>query len=391
MKRWLKLFAFFTCLVLIFTALPLATPANAEEETIEDLYKKLKDLSSQQKEWDAMIDAAEEDIQAETQKIEYLNVQISLLEDKISVLNQIIEDLEYDISVLEAKLLRSEDELTEYYKIYYGRVRANYEAGQTSYLEVLLGAGSFSDYLTRLDVAEQIMQYDNNLIDAMGNKIAEIDANKTEVEATKAENQTAKDSLAAEQESLKSARAQSDALVTQLGSEIDDYEAKKDEAEAAKEELNKRLDELIKAQTGLVDGAFMWPVPGSTIITSPFGYRSDPFTGATKWHSGIDIGTRMGTDLHAANGGTVVGVSYEYSGGYYIVIDHGGGYSSRYFHLSAQYVTVGETVSRGEVIGKTGMSGAAVTGPHLHFEMRIKNFDTGVTQAVNPLLYVSPY
>ena len=101
------------------------------------------------------------------------------------------------------------------------------------------------------------------------------------------------------------------------------------------------------------------------------------------------VGFNSGTVEDCYNTGTVSG-SYQYAGGYYIAIDHGGGYSTRYFHLSAQYVSVGQTVSRGQLIGRTGSSGAAVTGPHLHFELHAPNA-SGVIGPVNPLNYVTPY
>ncbi|MGB9663173.1 MAG: M23 family metallopeptidase, partial [Moorellaceae bacterium] len=99
-------------------------------------------------------------------------------------------------------------------------------------------------------------------------------------------------------------------------------------------------------------------------ISSPFGYRGREF------HSGMDISASYGTPVAAAESGVVIGAGYEGGYGRLITIDHGGGLVTRYAHLSAYNVRVGQTVARGEVIGYVGTSGRT-TGPHLHFEVLI--------------------
>jgi len=118
---------------------------------------------------------------------------------------------------------------------------------------------------------------------------------------------------------------------------------------------------------------FAWPLPQSFTITSPFGYRKDPFTGEVTYHSGTDISAPAGTPILAAAAGMVTiangadpwGGSY----GYYIKLDHGGGIETLYAHCSAITVTAGQRVRQGEVIGYVGTTGNS-TGNHLHFEMR---------------------
>lgn len=112
--------------------------------------------------------------------------------------------------------------------------------------------------------------------------------------------------------------------------------------------------------------------------TSPFGYRSDPFNGGAKFHSGIDIGGPKGTDIYATGDGIVVRVDYNYYGyGIVVDVDHGFGYTTRYGHLLSASVFEGQRVSRGDKVGELGSSGRA-TGPHLHYEVLYKG------TAVNP-------
>lgn len=120
---------------------------------------------------------------------------------------------------------------------------------------------------------------------------------------------------------------------------------------------------------------FIWPVYG--YLTSLYGYRASPFTGARQFHSGIDIGAAMGTPIRAAMGGRVIAVSYDNSYGNYVVITHHGGYRTLYGHMNVTRVKTGAYVAAGERIGDVGSTGRS-TGPHLHFTV----YKNGVT--VNP-------
>lgn len=122
-------------------------------------------------------------------------------------------------------------------------------------------------------------------------------------------------------------------------------------------------------------GTLAWPL-SSNKITSPYGTRSRGF------HSGIDLAAKTGTSVYAAAGGTVELASWYYGYGNCVVINHGNGVKTRYAHLSAYKVSVGTTVSRGQLIALSGNTGNS-TGPHLHFEVIIN----GVTK--NPVNYLN--
>ena len=128
---------------------------------------------------------------------------------------------------------------------------------------------------------------------------------------------------------------------------------------------------------------WVWPMPASHHITSYFGNRSAPVAGATTYHQAIDVGVGIGNSVVAMAGGTVMYTSYSGARGNYIRIDHGGGITSLYQHLSGfgQY-GAGDYVSAGTVIGYSGMTGIC-SGPHLHFEIWVNG------TPVNPLNYVN--
>jgi murein DD-endopeptidase MepM/ murein hydrolase activator NlpD len=124
----------------------------------------------------------------------------------------------------------------------------------------------------------------------------------------------------------------------------------------------------------------IWPVTGE--LTDGFGGRRNPFGGySSEFHTGQDIATLTGTPVAAAANGTVVFAGYQNGYGQLVVIDHGGGLTTRYGHLSKIEATMGQTISRGEVLGCVGSTGRS-TGPHLHYEVRIND------EPVDPMQYL---
>ena len=124
-------------------------------------------------------------------------------------------------------------------------------------------------------------------------------------------------------------------------------------------------------------GSLSWPAPFSTRVTSRYGTRSDPFTGESRSHSGIDIDGYgcEGSAVTAADGGTVITATYNDGYGNYIIIDHGNGMQTLYAHLSGMAVGEGSSVSQGQTIGYVGATGRA-TGTHLHFEVFVNGSRT---------------
>lgn len=122
-----------------------------------------------------------------------------------------------------------------------------------------------------------------------------------------------------------------------------------------------------------------WPTDGTT-ITSEFGLRTSPTAGASSNHKGIDIGVPTGTNIYAAESGSVTMAGWSDSGGYMVTIDHGNGYVTKYMHNSELLVSAGDTVEKGQVIAKAGSTGIS-TGSHLHFQIEYNG------QPVDPLSF----
>lgn len=127
------------------------------------------------------------------------------------------------------------------------------------------------------------------------------------------------------------------------------------------------------------NSGMIWPAGGS--ISSPFGNRVHPIYGTVRFHAGIDLAAPSGTPLMAALPGTVISAGWQDGYGETVIIDHGGGMTTVYPHMSGYNTSTGDTVDQGVVIGYVGSTGNS-TGPHLHFEVRLN----GVAQ--DPMLYL---
>jgi len=153
------------------------------------------------------------------------------------------------------------------------------------------------------------------------------------------------------------------------------WELEELQMEAEIQELNAhRVENFFDSQRSLLAATpTIWPVRGW--ITSRFGHRRSPFTGALQMHVGLDIAARPGAPVKAAADGTVIFSGWRGDYGLMVTLDHGYGYRTRYGHLDSVNVLCGQGVKRGEVIGSVGDTGQS-TGPHLHYEVRLNNVPT---------------
>jgi murein DD-endopeptidase MepM/ murein hydrolase activator NlpD len=206
-------------------------------------------------------------------------------------------------------------------------------------------------------------------LDAQRDDIARQKQAADDARAAAAQEKDQLDALAAQQASARDAAASA----AQAANNAKDYAvAVHDQAEADLQAESDRIAALAQSAGGgpaLGDGTFIWPVSGP--ITSPYGYRTDPVTGATAFHSGIDIGASCGTPIKAAGTGIIISAGFN-SGGYgnMTLINHGNGLSTLYGHQSSIIVSAGQSVTQGQVIGYVGSTGKS-TGCHLHFEVRV--------------------
>ncbi len=301
------------------------------------------------------------------QEIELINEQIALYDDMIA---------EKEIELEEAIALE------EYQKERFrSRLREMEENSEMSYVVFAMQADGFSDLLTRVDNVTEIIESDAALEAKYIAAREEVQTVKAEYEIIQADQLLKREELEARKAQLEIEIAEAAETIAQLQEDIDKFKAEYEANEAAiwalqsqinemTEEFNRQQEEAKQqGQTVVVGtGSLGWPTPGSTLVTSPFGWRIHPIFQTEKYHSGIDVAANEGTPIYAADSGTVQTAVYSSSYGNYVVINHGNTYTTLYAHMSSMAVSQGQTVNKGDVIGYVGSTGWS-TGPHLHYEI----------------------
>jgi murein DD-endopeptidase MepM/ murein hydrolase activator NlpD len=370
-------------LLLVGLIMPVITMAKAVTQSdIDKLKKELSSLSADKKDIKSRISSlsGKKATQEETRK--NIDQELTITEQEIDVLIQLIEELNRDLEEKTIQLNEAAAKVEEQYALLTQRMRATYEAGDLSYLEVLLSSRSYTSFLTNMDVVSNILEYDKNLLEELTATLKQIEEAKAALEAAKADQEATKLELDERQRELEQKRTESDKMISELKANVSAYEAELKKAEKEEQAIQQMINQMMKemSKTQYVGGTFTWPVPGVTRITDTFGPRIHPVTGRKSTHTGIDIAAPYGKKVVAANGGTVIIAGYNYAYGNYVVIDHGGGYSTLYGHMSKLATKKGAGVDKGQTIGYVGSTGLS-TGNHLHFEIR-KN-----GTAINPLNY----
>ena len=373
-------------LILVLAAgIPIQASSASTEKVTEDA-APTKSLQEAQDE-KAQLEKALKEAQS---TIEDLRDSKGDIESKVTELNQQLIDISARITDLENQLTAKSEDIQEtkdelagakereaqQYADMKVRIQFMYETGQTSYLEALLSSRNISEFLNSADYIAQIQSYDRqklteyqDTVESIVNLEAQLEQEYTDLEALKSTVESNKATVAAMMRQKESELADISGDIEDAQSDADYYAAEIQ----AQEELIAAIKraEAEKAAAGVEEhpytgGAFRWPCPSSTRVTSDYGTRVSPMSGASSNHKGIDIGASAGADIIAAADGTVTAASYSSAAGNYVMIDHGGGLYTVYMHASSLLVSPGQTVSAGDVIAKVGSTGIS-TGSHLHF------------------------
>lgn len=421
--RLKKMTALALALILAMQPVSLTRASSLEEAQQEK--EKLEDALNEAQELIESLKGSKSNIQ---DKVTKLDAQLTKISTDISNLESQLEDKNLEISDT-AKVLKEaqEDAKVQYEKMKL-RIRYMYENRDKSYVEQLLSARSISDLLNAVEYISQITRYDRQMLDKYQKTQVTVKDAKTALEQEKAELEqmqaqveeerqavsvllSAKESeLNAVNQDIKEANSQADVfeaeiiaqeeIIAQIRAAEEAKKAARAKAEAeakAKAEAEAKAAAEAAAEQGGTEtpqepqegesetvaseapvepepipedtyngGAFLWPCPASTRITSDYGNRESPTAGASSNHKGIDIGAPYGSDIVAAADGEVIFAGYSNGGGNYVMIDHGGSLYTVYMHASSLCVSKGDIVTRGQTVAKVGSTGIS-TGNHLHF------------------------
>lgn len=370
------------------------TAAELEEE--QRKAAQIAALEQKKKEQQEKLKELEKQIAEAKAKKEDVMVTKNLLDQRNQLLLEQIDDTQNQIDDAAAQIARYELLEQEQYELFCQQVRSEEERGSLSYLSVLFKATSMADLLNRMEFVNEVAEYNKTLIAAMKETRENIKAEKTEMEAKEAQ-------LGEQQDELQGKLDETTNLMNEYAADQRELEKLYAAEEAAGKAIVAEINRLM-AESDVVPSAegFIWPVTTSRKISSPQGNRVSPGNGiGSSNHKGVDIcNVSYSSKIYATKSGKVLIASMPYSDpdggssgyGNYVVIDHGGGMSTLYAHMSIVKVSVGQYVSQGDVIGVTGNTGAS-TGPHLHYEVRTTTIVNGksVTVYQNPLNYLPGY
>ena len=378
---------FAAVLVLVLTGANLVPAAAVTWADVNDLKNEANSLDAEKKELQDKLDALADDKSEAMARKQLLDQQIANTEAQIANVQAQINQYAALITQTE-QLTEAQEQEEAQYELFCSRVREMEKQGEVSYWAVLFRATSFTDLLGRLDAVNEVMKYDQGVINDLKDLQAEIEEKKTTLETSKTESESAKAELVSKQSELDTQRSQANAVIQQLSANESETEGALADLEAQQDALwaeAQRLSDQLVAQQAAAGqstesnpGGYIWPVD-SRYITSTVGGRASPGGIGSTNHKGTDIG-RVGytSPIYASKAGTVIVSQYSSSYGNYVVISHGSGNTTLYAHMSSRKVSVGQYVNQGDVIGITGSTGNS-TGPHLHFEVT----ENGVR--VNPL------
>jgi murein DD-endopeptidase MepM/ murein hydrolase activator NlpD len=370
---------------------------QAQKAHIHDVHLKLHEKRGMLDQAKARVGTIQSQLADTNRNIAAVNGRLGDIEARIKSTQRKLAWNRIQLGAAKATLKRHEDVLSR-------RLVDAYEHGDLGYVDVLLRARSFADFVERWNDVRFLIKANQATIRARKADEAKVlgiergllgtQSELRGEEAQAQEQRHALDGLAAQRQQLllaaDEARKVAQTEVNQLEEESAAGEAALEAliVQKQKEEEARRLAERRARQLAgeelppepQAPGQLIWPASGP--ITSPFGMRVNPVTHVFTLHAGIDIGVPSGTTVAAAAEGRVIVAGWDDGGcGNMVVIDHGGRLATQYCHLSQIFVGVGQDVQRGQAIAASGSTGHS-TGPHLHFGVRVNG------RAVDPMGYL---
>ena len=381
----------------ILTAVMLLSPVmEISASSLSDAQKEKENLEKQLEEAQSVIDGLK-DSKADIQtKVKELDQQLTSISLEITNTQAQLEEKSAEITDTQSELEDAQADVASQAEAMSKRIQFMYEnSGKMSYLEAFFQSGSMAEFLNQAEYIRQISEYDRDMLQQYNDSVQtvadaeeQLEQEYTELEELKAQvesQQTVQALMDAKEDELD--KVKSDITVAQ--SDADAVQAEIDAqneiiAQIQAEEARKKAEEEKRRQEAEENGttpdttpgdvysggAFVWPCPSSTRVTSDYGTRLSPTQGASSNHKGLDIGASYGASIVAAADGTVSYAGYNNGMGNYVMISHAGGKMTVYGHLTSLTVSSGQSVSRGQVIGYVGSTGNS-TGPHLHYECRL--------------------
>jgi len=346
-------------LMMLMVALPVLASELGEQQ--QQLQQQMQTQQGKTAEAQQKVESMAEQIRKVDIELEQARAEYTAIQTKLSATEQ-------QIKVNMVILATAEKRLSVQNLILNKRIRDIYQNGQLSYLDVLLGANDFSDFTTRVDILQRVINKDMELVLKVKAERELILQTKDQLDREQASILELKQAAEEKKNIIEVNKKQKERVLARA---VND----RDTSEKAYQELvetSRRVEQMIRNSQNSgpsgSTGAMMWPTE-TRYITSPFGWRTHPIFGTQRFHSGLDIGADYGEAVVAADGGVVISAGWLGGYGKAVIIDHGNSISTLYGHNSELFVSEGQRVRKGEIIARVGSTGDS-TGPHLHFEVR---------------------
>ena len=355
--------------------------AASGNATVSGFEAQIKDLEKQEAAIKNKINELKKD-SANAMKLKLtLDEQLTLTYGRIDAAKALIAELETQIAANEVNISDMKANLEKQEAIFRERLRLAHEDRNVSYFAMLFEADGLSQFFNNIERVGALLDYDKKVMDKYAEQKAALEDIRAQLNEQMNKQTKYKEELSKTEADLDDQIKEVDALLSKINSNQSSYQSDLDKIKAEEKKLEAELAAYLKKlqeqenKAYMVKGQLQWPVKTSSMgynrITSRFGYRDLTVGGnSVSNHKGIDLGVRY-VNVYACGDGKVVTSTYSSSYGYYVVIDHGGGVSTLYAHLSKLGVKKGDEVKGGQYIGVSGNTGWS-TGPHLHLEIRLK-------------------
>ncbi len=379
MSKMKKIIALFCVFIMLFTIGFSSIYATENRDKLDEIEQGINDTQEQIDANNKTADELLKDIEAYDEEMETLQVDIDKYETEKVAVEEDLEKAKLELDEAVKKKQESQELLED-------RLSVMYMYGNIGYLELIFDSESFSELISRVVTIQSLISYDRDIIEALEKAQSEIEIKKKEIEDKNNELADILDELTTKQGNLDSLREKRE---TALGVVNEDTAKLKELLEKEEAEADE-LRQLIMEESGGGDYAnsvLAWPIPGRSNITSPYGWRTHPIFGDQRFHAGVDVGAWYG-DTIVSPGNGVITYAGTYGGyGKTVIIDlgliDGKKISVLLAHNDSIHVSVGQKVTKGQLVSKAGSTGWS-TGPHLHFEVHVNG------STVNPLTYTSP-
>lgn len=361
-----------------------------QSATLEEIEQQIKQKENQKDDIDDKLGSIADRKKHAANNANAKQAELSELEKKkqnnLSEKELIIKDIEHMYEMIlnmEDTIKQTQEEYDKKRALFEERAKVMYQYSDYSIFQILLESKNILDFINRVYMMTTLLRNDYALME-------EVEVLKKDLEHKKSMHEIAckdKEKVLAEKEKVLQMLDEDykniEMQYIKSRKELESLLAEEDKLLAKSKQLEEELKKLQEESKKIkyAGGKMLWPAEKGTYISSYFGNRFHPIYNVWRMHNGIDIPAPGGSNILAANSGTVIKATWDSGYGYYIIIDHGGGISTLYAHSSKLIAKVGDKVERGQVIAKVGTTGTS-TGNHLHFEVRVNG------TPVNPLDYV---